>query len=154
MEIVFVCLGFSVFVFIGFCLFGYDFCFFILPNRLVFVVWFLGVVFLSLASLCVGNYVQILRLFSASFLVLFFYGFLAYFGEENLGWGDVKLAAAFAVYLGWLGWDFVFYANVFAWLCGFFWALCLLVFGKNSGKSFLPFGCCLVLGVYFSLLFV
>ncbi|GII99038.1 leader peptidase (prepilin peptidase)/N-methyltransferase [Sediminihabitans luteus] len=64
----------------------------------------------------------------------------------GLGFGDVKLAALLGVALGWLGWGPVVVATFAAFAVGGVWAVALLVTGRATRSSAIPFGPCMVAG--------
>ncbi len=71
---------------------------------------------------------------------------LAMLYPAGLGLGDVKLAAALGLYLGWLGWSYPVVGTVAAFLVGGVVSLALLASGRAGRRTAVPFGPPMLLG--------
>ena len=76
----------------------------------------------------------------AAFLVL------ALISPSQLGLGDVKLAGALGIFLGWSGWRTVLYGGLFAFLLSVVVGLALIVSRRGSLKTQYPFGPLMIAG--------
>lgn len=65
---------------------------------------------------------------------------------RGMGFGDVKLALTLGVVLGWYGWAVLFLGAFAGFLCGALYGTALLVTGRASRKTPLPFGPFMILG--------
>jgi leader peptidase (prepilin peptidase) / N-methyltransferase len=75
-------------------------------------------------------------------------GFFVLFlvNPRGMGFGDVKLALALGVALGWYGWNVVFAGAFFSFVLASVYGLGLLLTGRADRKSAMPFGPFMVLG--------
>lgn len=78
--------------------------------------------------------------------LLAFYLILALIYPAGLGLGDVKLAAALGLHLGWLGWSFPVVGTVAAFLVGGVVSVVLLVAGRATRRTAVPFGPSMLVG--------
>jgi leader peptidase (prepilin peptidase)/N-methyltransferase len=97
----------------------------------------------ALAAMAVGA-----LLCGGLFLLFYFVGLLLY-GQEALGFGDVKLAALMGLAVGWPD---IISAITLCALIGAAASLVLLGTGRVTSKSFIPFGTFLSLGAALALL--
>lgn len=74
-------------------------------------------------------------------------------GGGGLGFGDVKLAGALGLLLGWLGWGPVVVSVLAAFVMGGVIALALLVARRATRSSHIAFGPSMILGAWVALLF-
>ena len=79
--------------------------------------------------------------------------FAAYFAlllvfPAGMGFGDVKLAGALGLCLGWFGWGSLTFGFFAAFLLGGVYALTLLATRRAGRKSGIPFGPWMVLGAF------
>jgi leader peptidase (prepilin peptidase)/N-methyltransferase len=119
-----------------------------LPNKIVIPSYLVGAVLLGSASLLTGDYWAIARLgvgFIASWIAYFAMAF-AYPG--GMGFGDVKLAGLLGLYLGWLGWGALATGTLAAFLVGGLFAVMLVITGRASRKSGIPFGPWMLVGAW------
>ena len=78
--------------------------------------------------------------------LLLAYFLLALVYPAGLGLGDVKLAGALGLYLGWLGWSFPVVGTVAAFLVGGVVSLVLLLSGRATRRTAVPFGPSMLVG--------
>jgi leader peptidase (prepilin peptidase)/N-methyltransferase len=66
--------------------------------------------------------------------------------------GDVKLGAITGLYLGWLGWSWLFWGTFIGFAMGAVWAVALIMIKKAQRSTPIAFGPFLILGVVVSAL--
>lgn len=81
---------------------------------------------------------------AAALFVLYFA--LAFINPAGLGLGDVKLSGLLGAWLGWLGWPYVLYGTLFAFLINGTVALIVVVTTRAGRHSEIPFGPAMILG--------
>jgi leader peptidase (prepilin peptidase)/N-methyltransferase len=114
-----------------------------LPDAIVLPAYPVGIALLALASWNPGgasDWPALVRaviggaaLFAAYFVML-----LAY--PAGMGFGDVKLAGVLGAYLAWIGWGAFAVGAFGAFLVGGVFSIGLLVAGRATRKSGIPFG--------------
>ncbi|MET3949458.1 A24 family peptidase [Arthrobacter sp. UYEF36] len=105
----------------------------LLPNRLVGPLLGAGLGLLVFASLVQGAAGDLYRGAAGSVILFVFYFFLALTSGNGLGMGDVKLAAPLGLYLGYLGWQHLFYGGALAFVAGGLASVILVL--KNRGNK-------------------
>ena len=85
----------------------------------------------------------------AHFTALFIMAMIA---PTGLGMGDVKLGAVTGLYLGWLGWSWLFWGTFIGFTMGALWAVALILLKRAHGSTPLAFGPFLIFGVVVSAL--
>ncbi|MBU2539796.1 prepilin peptidase [Patescibacteria group bacterium] len=142
---------FTIFSFL-IIIFVFDLKHYLIPDKVIFpaiIISFLYNVF----SLAVGNYslAQFLNFFWAGLLPALFF-FLLFFLSKGkwIGFGDVKLAILMGFFLGF---NNVLVALFLAFLFGGIIGIGLIIFGKKTAKSEVPFGPFLVFGTLLALFF-
>jgi leader peptidase (prepilin peptidase)/N-methyltransferase len=70
---------------------------------------------------------------------------------SGMGFGDVKLAIAIGVALGWYGWDVVFFGTFVGFLLAAGYGLTLVVAGKAGRRTAVPFGPFMAMGALVAL---
>lgn len=68
-----------------------------------------------------------------------------------LGGGDVKLAVPIGLILAWDGWLAFVAGGALAFLVGGVWAIGMIVTGRGTRSTHLPFGPCMILGAVMGL---
>ncbi|GIJ22350.1 prepilin peptidase [Micromonospora lutea] len=126
-----------------------------LPDRLTVPaaagVWLL----LGLAALTGAGAAPWLRAIGAGLgMALFFAATTLLLGTRGFGIGDAKLALSAGALLGWYGWSLPVLGLLLALTLSGLVALALLISGRASWSSHLPFGPYLVLGTLGALLLV
>ncbi|MCW2494896.1 A24 family peptidase [Jatrophihabitans sp.] len=117
-----------------------------LPNRLVGTAAVAGAVLLALAAGVRHDWPHYLRAVeggAAVYAVLFLIAFLA---PRSFGLGDVRLGGVLGFYLGYHGWLAVYYGIFAGFLVGTVVAVVLLVSGRATRKTPVPFGPMLIVG--------
>ncbi|TQN32002.1 leader peptidase (prepilin peptidase)/N-methyltransferase [Haloactinospora alba] len=124
-----------------------------LPNALVFPSYVVALVLLATASglsadagPMVGALLGLVGLWAFYWLLWFIY-------PAGMGWGDVKLAGVLGLYLGWEGTGSVVSATFLASLLSASLGLVLILLGRATRKSRIPFGPFMVAGALAVILF-
>ncbi len=128
-----------------------------LPNPIVGTLAVIGVVLVLLAAGFTGEWRRVIEALIAAAVCLAFFALLTWgserlTGRAGMGWGDVKLAGVLGLYLGWLAPRFVVICFLLAFMSGALVGVGLIVTGKGSRKTALPFGVYLALGALLSVL--
>jgi leader peptidase (prepilin peptidase)/N-methyltransferase len=105
----------------------------LLPNRLVGPLLGAGLGLLAIAALAPDSAGSLLRGAAGSVILFVFYLILALTSGNGLGMGDVKLAAPLGLYLGYLGWQQLFYGGALAFVAGGLASVVLVL--KNREKK-------------------
>lgn len=122
-----------------------------LPNRIVYP-WTAGsVVLLGLVGLLAGDLGAWARAISAGLLWSLGFLLVRLIHPSAIGMGDVKLALVLGLWTGVLGWAAVGLAVVLSFLLGGLLSLGLLVTGRATRRSRIPFGPLLLLGAALAL---
>lgn len=90
----------------------------LLPNRLVGPLLGAGLALLAVAALAQGGAGSLFRGAAGAVILFVLYLILALTSRNGLGMGDVKLAAPLGLYLGYLGWQQLFYGGALAFVAG------------------------------------
>lgn len=119
-----------------------------LPNRILLPASIVAAVALPAVAILRGDPGQLFgaALGGISLFALYLAMALAYPG--GMGFGDVKLAGVLGIFLGWLGWGAVVVGAFSAFLLGGFFAVVLLISGRASRKSGIPFGPWMLAGAW------
>ncbi|GGS85460.1 prepilin peptidase [Planobispora rosea] len=81
-----------------------------------------------------------------------FYLLLFLVNPAGMGLGDVKLAAALGVGLGWFGWDILVAGAFFGFLAGALYGVALIAVRRGNRKSEFPFGPFMIIGAFAAIL--
>ncbi|WP_406392468.1 prepilin peptidase [Streptomyces sp. NBC_00887] len=82
-----------------------------------------------------------------------FYFLLFLINPNGMGFGDVKLALALGVALGWYGWAVLFAGGFAGFLLGALYGLGLMLLRRAGRKTGIPFGPFMIAGALLGLLF-
>ena len=126
---------------------------FLLPNRIVFPLTVVSVVLLGFAALAGGDldvFVRALLGGAAAFAVFFI---LHIVSPASMGFGDVKLSFTLGLFLGWLGWGYVFLGLFLGFLYGAVIGVALIALRIKTRKDHVPFGPYLAAGTMTAILF-
>ncbi|MER5200728.1 prepilin peptidase [Streptomyces sp. NPDC002755] len=74
--------------------------------------------------------------------------FVLFLLSKGFGFGDVKLALALGAVLGWYGWAIVVVGTFAGYLLGALYGIVLIVTGRDSRKTRIPFGPFLLAGAF------
>ncbi|MSR98259.1 prepilin peptidase [Arthrobacter sp. BL-252-APC-1A] len=111
-----------------------------LPDRLVLPAYPAAAVLLGSAALVGGDAGRLAGMAGGGFLLLAGYFLLRVLSPSGLGLGDVKLAGVLGLYLGFAGWSHVLAGAAAGFVLGGLWGLGLVLTGKGTGKTRIPFG--------------
>lgn len=119
-----------------------------LPNSIVLFLTVSGVLLLGGAGLLVGDYAALLRaaIGGAAAFALFFA--VAFIKPEGMGFGDVKLAGALGLYLGYVGWGALVVGFFAAFLLGGIAGIALIIARRVKLRGGIPFGPWLLVGAW------
>jgi leader peptidase (prepilin peptidase)/N-methyltransferase len=111
-----------------------------LPDELVLPALWASVALLALVAWVSRDWRSALRAGEAAATLGAVLLVLAILPGAGLGYGDVKLAILLGLYLGWLGWGAVLLGGLLPWLLNGPVVIVLLLTGRISRKSTVPFG--------------
>lgn len=118
----------------------------IIPNRLVFVAFILGVIYHIFFGGLSGLISSVIGFFAVSILLYL----IAIVSKGGMGGGDIKMMAAFGFCLGW---QLIVLSLIVGSLIGSILAIYLLVFKNYTGKTQVPFGPFLASGIFISIIY-
>ncbi len=117
-----------------------------LPDRLVLILYVAVGVLLLIPAVASGDWSAYLRAILAAVAMFAAYFLLALIYPAGMGFGDVKLAGALGLALGFLGWGFVIVGFFAAFFLGSIIGLGLMVLRRADRKTPIPFGPFMILG--------
>jgi leader peptidase (prepilin peptidase)/N-methyltransferase len=117
-----------------------------LPLILVSPAIGVGAVLLALLAAVTGEWGSFGRALLGAVVLGVVYYLLYLVPGQNLGFGDVRLAVLLGLFLGWLGWAQVIWGILLPWLVNGPVVLALLLTGRVTRKSRLPFGPAMLAG--------
>lgn len=119
-----------------------------LPNSIVLPAYAVGAVLFTVAAVLTGDFGPLLTSAIGSIALGGIYLALAFFVPGGMGLGDVKLAGALGLFLGWLGWGPLAVGAIFAFLLGGVFGIILIAVRKGGRKTAIPFGPWMVAGAW------
>ncbi len=117
-----------------------------LPNLIVGPLYGLLLTGLTIAAASTGDWPRLGRAVAAGLMSIGLYLALGLLRRSGLGLGDVKLAGALGVFLGWLGWSNVAAGSLAPFALGGLVAFLLLITGTAGRDSHFPFGPWMIAG--------
>jgi leader peptidase (prepilin peptidase)/N-methyltransferase len=119
-----------------------------LPNAIVLFLALSGVVLFGTAGLLTGNWEALARagIGGAAAYALFFA--VAFIKPDGMGFGDVKLAGALGIFLGYAGWSSLIVGFFSAFLLGGIAGIALIIARRANRRGSIPFGPWLVAGAW------
>jgi leader peptidase (prepilin peptidase) / N-methyltransferase len=111
-----------------------------LPNVLVLPSYAVAAATLGASSIIGGSLPALLPAAVGGAGLFLAYLALASVRRGGMGFGDVKLAGAIGIYLGWLGWDVLAVGALAAFILGGVFGVILLVSRSAGRKTAVPFG--------------
>lgn len=118
-----------------------------LPNRIVLGVAVTGLALLAVTVLLTGRWMTLVGGVACGAVLFAFYAALHLVGG-GVGAGDVKLAGALGLFLGFVGWQTAMVATVVTFLAGGVWALGLIATRRAGRRTRIAFGPFLLLGAW------
>jgi leader peptidase (prepilin peptidase) / N-methyltransferase len=111
-----------------------------LPDRIVLPGYVVGAAAFALAALFTGDPAPLVRAAAGAVVMFGFFLLLRILSRAGMGGGDVKLAGVLGLFLGWAGWDALIVGLVAAFLLGGLYSAALLLAGRASSTTAVPFG--------------
>ncbi len=118
----------------------------VLPSYIVLAALFVG------ACVFGAPWDALLRAVVAGAALFAFYWLLRAVRSGGMGGGDVKLAGVIGAALGWIGWGAVIVGAFSAFLIGGVVGIVLMLTGRATRKSALPFGPFMVVGAWIGII--
>jgi leader peptidase (prepilin peptidase)/N-methyltransferase len=128
-----------------------DFCTHRLARGVTMRAALAGGPLLTLAAINIDETARIATMFGAFIATLVFFLVLSFISKGGIGSGDVRLAPVLAMFLGWMGWSYVYIGLASGFILGGIWALALIVTGKANRSSRIAFGPFLCVGAVVTL---
>jgi leader peptidase (prepilin peptidase)/N-methyltransferase len=123
-----------------------------LPNVIVLPAYAVGAALLVPAALLAGDPAGLLRSAAGAGILGGVYLALAVAVPRGMGGGDVKLAGALGLFLGWLGWPELAVGAIGGFLLGGLFGALLLLTGRARRGTAVPFGPWLLAGAWLGIL--
>lgn len=90
----------------------------LLPNMVVMPLLLAGTILLAASAALTPAWGDLLRAVISAAILFAVYLILAIISPGGIGMGDVKLAAPIGLYLGYLGWSYLFYGGALGFVAG------------------------------------
>lgn len=119
-----------------------------LPDRLTGTAAVVSTMALLVDGLMMGSWPALLRALVCAVVAFVVFLGMALISPEGMGFGDVKLAAVLSLHTGWLGWQLALLAVLAGFTAGALAALTLLLFGRVTLRTAIPFGPGLLVGAW------
>lgn len=119
-----------------------------IPNRIVLPAYAVSGILIALSALLAGDLSALLRAGAGVAVLWMLYFLLALAYPGGMGLGDVKLAGLLGLYLGYLGWGALLVGGFAAFVAGGVFSITLLIAGKTTRKSGIPFGPWMFVGTW------
>jgi leader peptidase (prepilin peptidase)/N-methyltransferase len=123
-----------------------DFCTHRLARGVTMRAALAGGPLLTLAAINIDETMRIATMFGAFVSTLVFFLALSFMSKGGIGSGDVRLAPVLAMFLGWMGWSYVYMGLASGFILGGIWALALMLMGRANRSSHISFGPFLCVG--------
>ena len=117
-----------------------------LPNPIVLTAYLGGGLGFSVVAITEGDVLILITVVAGSGIASFAYLFIHLLG--GMGMGDVKYSAVIGLYLGSLGWAYVYIGSLISFACAALWAMTLML--RRQERRNVPFGPFMALGVLVS----
>lgn len=124
-----------------------------LPDRIVLPTAAGGTLLLTLGCLGGAPWTALVRAGVGMVALFAFFLVLRLVSPGGMGGGDVKLAGAVGLFLGWAGWGAVAVGVLSAFLLGGLCGLLLLALRRAGRRTAIPFGPFLIVGAWVGILF-
>ena len=124
-----------------------------LPNSIVLPAYLVGGVALTVAAISTGDLESLARAAAGAGILFAFYLALALIAPRGMGMGDVKLAGALGLFLGWFGWEALAVGALAAFLLGGLFGVILILARRARRTTGIPFGPWMLAGAWVGILF-
>jgi leader peptidase (prepilin peptidase)/N-methyltransferase len=124
-----------------------------LPTPIVLTTAFVGLPLLALGALLHHNAAALVRVPIAGAVAFAVFGLIFIAVPRGMGFGDVRLAAVCAAYLGYLGYREATVGFLSGFVIAGVVAIALVLFGRAGRRTRVPFGPFLALGTVIAVLF-
>ncbi|CAB4878937.1 unannotated protein [freshwater metagenome] len=121
-----------------------------LPNRGIALLGAVCLILLGGAALAEHEPARVLRAVACGILLFVVLLVMAVAAPGGLGMGDVKFGLVTGIFLGWLGWTWLWWGTLLAFMLGGAWAMALLAGRRAEPGSRIPFGPFMLAGVLLS----
>jgi leader peptidase (prepilin peptidase)/N-methyltransferase len=125
---------------------------FLLPNRIVYPLTAVSVILLGFSALAGGDGSTFVRALLGGTAAFGFFFILHVASPRSMGFGDVKLSFTLGLFLGWLGWGYVFLGLFLGFLYGAVIGVALIALRLRTRKDHVPFGPFLAAGTMTAIL--
>jgi leader peptidase (prepilin peptidase)/N-methyltransferase len=122
-----------------------------LPDRIVLPSYPAAILLLGAAAGFAGDWQRILEMFGGGLVLLVGFAALHLLHRHGLGFGDVKLAGLLGLYLGFVGWQTVWWGAFLAIVLGGAWSVVLVLARRATLASSVAFGPFLIAGTALAL---
>jgi prepilin signal peptidase PulO-like enzyme (type II secretory pathway) len=119
-----------------------------LPHSITGSALFVCLGFLVLACVLGADWWALARAVLGAAALYLFYALLRAVRPDGMGGGDVRLAAVIGLMLAWLGWWPLAVGAFMAFLLGGVFGIALIVSGRSTRRTAIPFGPWIVIGAW------
>lgn len=112
----------------------------LLPNELVLVLLFGGLILLFVSTFAGERWGDFVRAIAGGAILFVIYLILALVSPQGIGMGDVKLAGPVGLYLGYLGWSHLVYGGLLGFIVGGIASTVLLKWNHGKKPNEVAFG--------------
>jgi leader peptidase (prepilin peptidase)/N-methyltransferase len=123
-----------------------------LPDRLTLPSYAVALVLLALPAWQENAWDSLLRAVLGGLALGALYFVLWFVYPSGMGFGDVKFSGVLGMYLGWISWATVALGGFLGFLLGGIGGIVLLVSGRATRKTGVPFGPYMILGALLAIL--
>lgn len=119
-----------------------------LPNQIVLFLTVAGAMLLGIAGLLTGDLSALMRAAIGGAVAFVVFFLVALIKPGGMGFGDVKLAGALGIYLGYVGWGSLIIGFFAAFLLGGVVGIILILAKRADRKGGIPFGPWMLAGAW------
>lgn len=123
-----------------------------LPTRLVYFTLVVGAIIFVIAGFVLDQRSRIITAFASAAAVALVFFIIWFIAPNGMGFGDVRFSGTLALFLGWLGYRYVFIGVTLAFILGALIGVAMMMFGRAGRKTALPFGPFLAIGAFIAIL--
>lgn len=123
-----------------------------LPDVLTLPSYPIAALLLAAATVVQGGGADYLRAVLGMIVLFGLYLVMHAIYPAGMGFGDVKLAGLLGLYLGWLGWGTLIVGTVLGFIAGGVVGLVLVLSGRASRRSAIPYGPLMLVGALLGIL--